>query len=88
MGTNEPSYAMISSKSLGSNLRSVYVAFSDTSHLKFLQMHGYGTNLEGPWSEVTKAIYDCHAAVHANGSISHRNRHSYWHPHRPRDRLW
>ncbi|KAG8217629.1 hypothetical protein J3R82DRAFT_5782, partial [Butyriboletus roseoflavus] len=23
--------------------------------------------LQGPWSEVTKAIYDCHAAVHANG---------------------
>jgi len=30
-------------------------------------MHGYGTNIEGPWSEVTKAIYDCHTAVHANG---------------------
>lgn len=30
-------------------------------------MHGYGTNLEGPWSEVSKAIHDCHAAVHAKG---------------------
>lgn len=29
---------------------------------------GYGTNLEGPWHEVTKAIYDCHAAVHAKGA--------------------
>ena len=45
---------------------------------------GYGTNigipksvcspsllshyLEGPWSEVTKAIHDCHAAVHALGA--------------------
>ncbi|KAL7409920.1 hypothetical protein BDY24DRAFT_401511 [Mrakia frigida] len=31
-------------------------------------MHGYGTNLEGPWSAVTKAIGDCHAAVHAMGT--------------------
>jgi len=38
----------------------------EKSGLKF-EMHGYGTNLEGPWSEVTRAIYDCHAAVHANG---------------------
>jgi hypothetical protein len=29
-----------------------------------LQMHGYGTNLEGPWSAVMKAIGDCHQAVH------------------------
>ncbi|SJL00778.1 related to cell wall biogenesis protein Ecm15 [Armillaria ostoyae] len=28
---------------------------------------GYGTNLEGPWSDVCKAIHDCHAAVHAQG---------------------
>ncbi|KAG7092772.1 hypothetical protein E1B28_009095 [Marasmius oreades] len=32
------------------------------------KMHGYGTNLEGPWSEVSKAIHDCHAAVHAKGA--------------------
>ncbi|KAG1754350.1 hypothetical protein EDB19DRAFT_1665980 [Suillus lakei] len=32
------------------------------------KMHGYGTNLEGPWSEVSKAIHDCHAAVHAQGA--------------------
>lgn len=32
------------------------------------QMHGYGTNLEGPWSDVMKAIHDCHAAVHAKGA--------------------
>ncbi|KAK0239735.1 YkoF-like protein [Armillaria solidipes] len=31
------------------------------------KMHGYGTNLEGPWSDVCKAIHDCHAAVHAQG---------------------
>lgn len=23
---------------------------------------------EGPWSEVTKAMHDCHAAVHAMGA--------------------
>ncbi|KAI0293548.1 YkoF-like protein [Russula brevipes] len=32
------------------------------------QMHGYGTNLEGSWSAVSKAIHDCHAAVHAMGA--------------------
>ncbi|KAF8447832.1 hypothetical protein L210DRAFT_697341 [Boletus edulis BED1] len=57
MGTNEPSVAQ-------------YIAVChdilEKSGLKF-ELHGYGTNLEGPWSEVTKAIYDCHAAVHANG---------------------
>ena len=34
--------------------------------LKF-QMHGYGTNLEGPWQLVSSAIEDCHRAVHAQG---------------------
>ncbi|KAG6916655.1 hypothetical protein DXG01_005941 [Tephrocybe rancida] len=29
---------------------------------------GYGTNLEGPWSQVSQAIHDCHAAVHAKGA--------------------
>ncbi|KAF8163401.1 YkoF-like protein [Crassisporium funariophilum] len=33
-----------------------------------LQMHGYGTNIEGPWSKVSQAIHDCHAAVHAKGA--------------------
>ncbi|KAF8682750.1 MCM family [Rhizoctonia solani] len=48
------------------------------------QLHGYGTNIgmfllvgsrlvsrsreEGPWSAVSKAIHDCHAAVHALGT--------------------
>ncbi|KAH8117010.1 hypothetical protein DFH11DRAFT_1578653 [Phellopilus nigrolimitatus] len=32
------------------------------------KMHGYGTNIEGPWSEVMQAIYECHAAVHAQGA--------------------
>ena len=25
-------------------------------------------NVEGPWTEVSKAIHDCHAAVHAKGA--------------------
>jgi len=32
------------------------------------KMHGYGTNLEGPWGKVSQAIHDCHAAVHALGA--------------------
>ncbi|PPQ93230.1 hypothetical protein CVT25_015228 [Psilocybe cyanescens] len=31
-------------------------------------LHGYGTNIEGPWSKVSQAIHDCHAAVHAKGA--------------------
>jgi len=30
-------------------------------------MHGYGTNLEGPWSQVCEAIQACHKAVHEQG---------------------
>jgi len=26
------------------------------------------TIVEGPWSEVSRAIHDCHAAVHAKGA--------------------
>ncbi|KAF5330888.1 hypothetical protein D9619_005459 [Psilocybe cf. subviscida] len=37
------------------------------SGLKY-KMHGYGTNIEGPWSKVAQAIHDCHAAVHAKGA--------------------
>jgi len=33
------------------------------------KMHGYGTNLEGPWHAVTAAIHACHAAVHAQGAL-------------------
>ncbi|ODN91456.1 hypothetical protein L198_05972 [Cryptococcus wingfieldii CBS 7118] len=29
---------------------------------------GYGTNVEGPWDAVMKAIGDCHTAVHALGT--------------------
>jgi len=32
------------------------------------KMHGYGTNLEGPWDKVMKTIGDCHVAVHAMGT--------------------
>ncbi|KAK4684472.1 hypothetical protein P7C73_g5705, partial [Tremellales sp. Uapishka_1] len=39
----------------------------EKSGLEF-KIHGYGTNVEGPWDEVTKAIGDCHRAVHAMGT--------------------
>ncbi|KAJ6531344.1 hypothetical protein B0H19DRAFT_1191362 [Mycena capillaripes] len=39
----------------------------EKSGLKY-KMHGYGTNIEGPWSAVSQAIHDCHAAVHAKGA--------------------
>ncbi|KAH8827318.1 hypothetical protein DL96DRAFT_1606279 [Flagelloscypha sp. PMI_526] len=32
------------------------------------KMHGYGTNIEGPWSKVMTAIHDCHQAVHSKGA--------------------
>ncbi|GHJ83807.1 hypothetical protein NliqN6_0209 [Naganishia liquefaciens] len=31
-------------------------------------LHGYGTNVEGPWSQVMDAIKACHEAVHAMGT--------------------
>ena len=30
-------------------------------------LHGYGTNVEGEWDEVMKAIKDCHQALHDMG---------------------
>ncbi|KAF5357989.1 hypothetical protein D9756_001472 [Leucocoprinus leucothites] len=58
IGTNEPSVAE-------------YIAecqrVLEKSGLTY-KMHGYGTNLEGPWSQVSQAIHDCHAAVHAKGA--------------------
>ena len=58
MGTSEPSVAE-------------YIAechrVLEKSGLAF-KMHGYGTNIEGKWAEVSKAIQDCHAAVHAKGA--------------------
>ncbi|KAF8559695.1 YkoF-like protein [Imleria badia] len=53
MGTNEPSVA---------EHIAVCHKILEKSGLKFEVC-----DLEGPWSEVTKAIYDCHAAVHTNG---------------------
>ncbi|PWN28837.1 DUF77-domain-containing protein [Jaminaea rosea] len=32
------------------------------------EMHGYGTNLEGPFPLVCQAIERCHEAVHAKGA--------------------
>ena len=37
------------------------------------QLHGYGTGIEGEWSEVFKAIEACHEAVHAIGCVSSRS---------------
>lgn len=34
------------------------------------EVHGYGTNLEGPFDAVSKAIELCHEAVHKMG-VSH-----------------
>jgi len=39
----------------------------EASGLKY-KMHGYGTNLEGPWLAVSAVIHDCHLAVHAHGA--------------------
>ncbi|KAJ3908160.1 YkoF-like protein [Lentinula edodes] len=72
MGTGEPSVAGYIAECQ---------RILEKSGLKY-KMHGYGTNLgsstlqprhlsletEGPWSEVTKAIHDCHLAVHAQGA--------------------
>ena len=32
------------------------------------QMHAYGTNIEGDWDEVMKAVKTCHERVHAMGA--------------------
>ncbi|CAL1705533.1 unnamed protein product [Somion occarium] len=37
------------------------------SGLKY-HVHGYGTNIEGPWDDVVKAVQECHVAVHAKGA--------------------
>jgi uncharacterized protein (TIGR00106 family) len=31
-------------------------------------VHGYGTNIEGPWDEVFAAIKECHEKIHAMGA--------------------
>ncbi|KAK4058900.1 UPF0045 protein M15 [Microbotryomycetes sp. JL221] len=39
----------------------------EKSGLKY-QLHGYGTGVEGEYSEVMKVIEACHEAVHAMGA--------------------
>ncbi|WFD35843.1 hypothetical protein MCUN1_002711 [Malassezia cuniculi] len=39
----------------------------DGIRYELTQLHGYGTNLEGPISAVWKALERCHEAVHAMG---------------------
>jgi uncharacterized protein YqgV (UPF0045/DUF77 family) len=36
---------------------------------EFVSVRPFNYDLEGPWHEVTKAIHDCHAAVHAKGAL-------------------
>lgn len=31
-------------------------------------LHGYGTNIEGPWDEVMSAIKECHEKIHSMGA--------------------
>ena len=31
------------------------------------QLHGYGTNIEGEWDQVMKAIKECHEKLHEMG---------------------
>lgn len=37
-------------------------------HSRFVSVRSFNSHSEGPWHEVTKAIHDCHAAVHAQGA--------------------
>ena len=37
-------------------------------HSQFISIWSFDYHTEGPWHEVTKTIYDCHAAVHARGA--------------------
>lgn len=41
---------------------------SVSSHPVSSQNNVHTTCVEGPWSQVSKAIHDCHAAVHAKGA--------------------
>jgi uncharacterized protein YqgV (UPF0045/DUF77 family) len=37
-------------------------------HSLFVSFRPFKHRSEGPWHQVTKAIHDCHAAVHAKGA--------------------
>ena len=37
-------------------------------HSQFVPFRLLNYHPEGPWHDVTKAIHDCHAAVHAKGA--------------------
>lgn len=50
---------------IGSLLTVQYPSFFFSSYL--VQFSGYGTNLEGPFPIVSRAIEACHEAVHAMG---------------------
>lgn len=38
-------------------------------HSQFVSFRLFNHYSEGPWHDVTKAIHDCHAAVHAKGAL-------------------
>ncbi|WVR09153.1 hypothetical protein IAU60_006215 [Kwoniella sp. DSM 27419] len=40
---------------------------SDCPLISLRQLHGYGTNVEGPWDDVMRVIGEAHQAVHALG---------------------
>lgn len=45
------------------------VIVSQITGCDVLVCSGYGTNLEGSWTTVSKAIQDCHKAVHEMGAL-------------------
>lgn len=40
----------------------------ESAPFPFVSFRLFNYHQEGPWHEVTKAIHDCHAAVHAKGA--------------------
>lgn len=39
----------------------------EASNLTY-KLHGYGTNVEGPWDEVMAAVKKCHEEIHSMGA--------------------
>ncbi|TFK42485.1 hypothetical protein BDQ12DRAFT_719358 [Crucibulum laeve] len=50
------------------SLVAVATALTSVSCL-LLEMNAFDSFAEGPWSAVSQAIHDCHAAVHAKGAL-------------------
>ena len=48
-----------------------YIAVCEKIFRKYsliVNLHAYGTNLEGEWDDVFAAVKECHEAVHAEGA--------------------